>query len=156
MKKKLIKLLLLGGAVFFSASCEKVEPTSLQLEDSGRKATVCGYLYYWDTIDKVKPGVTVCANVNLSSFGDEMSGIHTYTATTNEKGFYSITMPVSSSNKLSYSLVSDFTAKTTFGNKRRETVFHASSGEKSCSGGQTVVVNMKASSVGYLDTLVKY
>lgn len=155
MKKKLMKLLLLGGIVYFSASCEKVEPTSLQLEDSGRKATVCGYVYYKDTTDKVKPGLTVCANVKYKSFVEDMVGSRAYSATTDEKGFYSITLPVPQSNYVSFSLTSDFTAKTTYGNKRRETVFHASSGDVGCLGGQTIVVNMNATNNGYLDTLKK-
>jgi hypothetical protein len=157
MRKKLIRWMLLGGVVIFSAACEKVEPTSLKLEDSGKKATVCGYIYYNDTNDKIKAGANVYACVSLIQFDSALVGSQNFSATTNEKGFYTISLPVPPTNSVKFSVKTDFVAKVTLDKKRRDAVFHASKETITCQAGQTIVVNMKASheESGYLDTLVK-
>lgn len=114
MKKLFVTLCVCMGAVAFLGSCEKLEQTSLEANNAGGKAVVCGYLTY-DSAASASTfgrGKSVFVDVSLTSLNPEIkSGYTRYTTITDNKGFYSVNIPTPKGQAVTFNLSSDFTAK---------------------------------------------
>ncbi len=109
MRKLFFKSIIAMGVVISLIACKKVEPTAITEENVGT-ATITGDVTYMSNsaTEAIAADVPVYVDVNMSCFGDDFTGVKRYSTTTDNKGFFTIDIPVPNADTATGTVIVSF------------------------------------------------